>query len=374
MENENKFNFKGKGSFLFTIDIVNFLLMLLTLGLYYPWAKEKRLKYVLPNLFLGNGNFNFAGTGREIFSGFIKTYLFYFLFLILYAASCFLIFYGISSVNTNEMGTGLLVCCILGFVMLLGLVFIFLPFYSANVIFSTMRYECARISWNGILMNYRIIKRKFIKPFVKEYCFFLFAIMASTIFFSFFFNLLLSGFVPVYLIFIFSVVMMGLIILSTYTFSRLQNKIYSLTLGGVSLGNAELNYNEDNSSLFEINLIGWLLSFITFGVGYFWYKKDLYNYLIKNFVVHHNGREYQIQSAITVKAVFKLEFINVLLLIFTLGFAFSWVYCRNINFLSKQIILPPDLKLDKIKPVENVYINSKGKKVSDVTELGGLYI
>ncbi len=55
----------------------------ITLGLYYPWAKEKNPKiFVRKNTYLENDRFQFSGTGKEMFVGFIKVFgMFLFLYL-----------------------------------------------------------------------------------------------------------------------------------------------------------------------------------------------------------------------------------------------------------------------------------------------------
>ncbi|MCS5553653.1 MAG: YjgN family protein, partial [SAR324 cluster bacterium] len=45
LEGSWQLKFEGKGSELFGIFIDNFFLNLLTLGIYYPWAKAKQLRY-----------------------------------------------------------------------------------------------------------------------------------------------------------------------------------------------------------------------------------------------------------------------------------------------------------------------------------------
>ena len=62
--------FHGKGSEFFSIMIVNWLLTLVTLGLYYPWARAKKLRYIYGQTELNNERFHFAGTGKEMFKGF----------------------------------------------------------------------------------------------------------------------------------------------------------------------------------------------------------------------------------------------------------------------------------------------------------------
>ena len=84
-----KLEFHGKGSDFFGIIIVNWLLTLVTLGFYYPWAKANTLQYLYGETSLHGDRFAFHGTGKEMFKGFIKAIV---LFGALYAV-LFLFFY-----------------------------------------------------------------------------------------------------------------------------------------------------------------------------------------------------------------------------------------------------------------------------------------
>ena len=64
--------FYGEGAKLFGIYIVNILLTLVTLGLYYPWARAALLKYMYEESEFEGSRFTFHGTGKEMFIGFIK--------------------------------------------------------------------------------------------------------------------------------------------------------------------------------------------------------------------------------------------------------------------------------------------------------------
>src|SRR5687768_2531582 len=80
--------FYGKGMEYFKIQIVNTILSILTLSLYYPWAKEKSLKYLYnKNTFEGTP-FVFTGTGREMFKGYVKALA---ILVVLYGISFYLI-------------------------------------------------------------------------------------------------------------------------------------------------------------------------------------------------------------------------------------------------------------------------------------------
>ena len=59
-----KLNYSGKGSDLFGIIVINWLLTVITLGFYYPWAKAKVLQYVYGSSSLNNDAFSFHGASK----------------------------------------------------------------------------------------------------------------------------------------------------------------------------------------------------------------------------------------------------------------------------------------------------------------------
>ena len=65
-------SFEGNGPELFGILMKNFFLNLLTLGTYYPWAKAKQLRYYYGSSRIHGSDFQFHGTGREMFIGLTK--------------------------------------------------------------------------------------------------------------------------------------------------------------------------------------------------------------------------------------------------------------------------------------------------------------
>jgi uncharacterized membrane protein YjgN (DUF898 family) len=63
--------FTGSGSEYFRIWIVNLLLTVLTLGLYYPFAKVRRLRYFYGNTLLGDDAFDFHGNPWRMLRGYL---------------------------------------------------------------------------------------------------------------------------------------------------------------------------------------------------------------------------------------------------------------------------------------------------------------
>ena len=63
--------FGGSGSEYFRIWSVNLLLTLITFGLYYPWAKVRRLRYFYANTSVGGHPLDFHGDPRRMLRGYL---------------------------------------------------------------------------------------------------------------------------------------------------------------------------------------------------------------------------------------------------------------------------------------------------------------
>lgn len=63
--------FTGSGSEYFRIWIVNLLLLLVTFGLYYPWAKVRKLRYFYGNTVVAGHPLDFHGNPRQMLRGFL---------------------------------------------------------------------------------------------------------------------------------------------------------------------------------------------------------------------------------------------------------------------------------------------------------------
>jgi uncharacterized membrane protein YjgN (DUF898 family) len=62
-------SFTGTGSEYFKIWIVNLLLILITAGIYYPWAKVRKAKYLHRNMMLDGAAFDYQAEGGVILKG-----------------------------------------------------------------------------------------------------------------------------------------------------------------------------------------------------------------------------------------------------------------------------------------------------------------
>ena len=72
--------FTGSGSEYFRIWIVNLLLTLVTFGIYYPYAKVRRLRYFHANTLAGNHAFGFHASPRAMLRGYLLVSLMFALY------------------------------------------------------------------------------------------------------------------------------------------------------------------------------------------------------------------------------------------------------------------------------------------------------
>lgn len=63
--------FTGSGSEYFRIWIVNLLLTIVTLSLYFPWAKVRKLRYFYGNTLVGGEPLGFHGDPKKMFKGYV---------------------------------------------------------------------------------------------------------------------------------------------------------------------------------------------------------------------------------------------------------------------------------------------------------------
>ena len=61
------FEFRGDGGSYFLICLVNSLLVLVTLGIYLPWALMKCRRYIYSNMTLNGQPFSWKVTGGDVF-------------------------------------------------------------------------------------------------------------------------------------------------------------------------------------------------------------------------------------------------------------------------------------------------------------------
>lgn len=304
-QREYSLDFFGKGSEYFAIVIVNWLLTALTLGIYYPWAKARQLEYLYSQTYFEDDNFTFHGTGKEMFIGFIKAIG---------------IFIGLAAIVGIfvYMGMGL----IGGLLFYLG-IFAILPL----AIHGSYRYRMSRTSWRGIRFGYRgernVLFTKFIKGLV-----------------------------------------LTIITLGIYG-AWFAIDIRNYVLSHIRFGDMKFKYQASGTDFFVLNLKGYFLTIFTLGIYMFWWQKDLFEFYVNHLSIQKDEEEIRFHSFASGGDFFGLIFVNILIVIFTLGLGFPWVVTRTLKFITGKIDILGNIDTSNIQQTEEAYFDATGEDVAD---------
>jgi len=313
--NNNKSNayelsFHGTGMEYFGIIIVNWLLTVITLGIYYPWARARKIKYKYGSTELNGDRFAFHGTGKEMFFGFLKLIVIYILIMALFG----LFVYFLKSP-------------ILGLIILYLALFAIIPL----AIHGAFRYRMSRTSWRGIRLGYRGEKKELILKFLKWT----------------FFTVITFG------------------IYSAWMSVNLRKYV----IDHLRMGDIEGRYSADGIDLFLLNLKGYFLTIFTLGIYSFWWQKDLFAFYIDNISLHKEEQTIQLSSTATGGGFLKLTVLNFLIVIFTLGLGYAWAEIRTMRFVANNIKLNGDIDLELLQQTEENYTDAIGEGAADFFDI-----
>lgn len=304
-----KLNFHGSGMEYFGIVIVNWFFTVITLGLYYPWAKAKQLQYIYGSTELNEDRFSFHGTGKEMFKGFIKAIL---IFGAIY---------------------GILLLFIVFEMPNLGILFFYLAILGITpiAIHGSHKYRMSRSSWRGIRFGYRGDRSVLTKSFFKWILF----------------TVLTIGFYS----------------------SWLSVNLRKYVLNHTKLGSVDFKYDASGADYFILNLKGYILSILTLGIYMFWWQKDLFEFYINNISFHKEENKIKLKSTATGGGFFGLMILNLLIIVFTLGLGYAWVQMRTMKYITENITLDGDIDLNTLLQTEEAYHDATGEDMSDMLDI-----
>lgn len=308
---KTKIRFTGEGAKFFGIAIVNAILTVLTLGLYYPWAKANTRKYLWNETSIKDSRLVFNGTGKEMFKGFVIAYL------VLGS------FYGLMIWGSQHPDVAIY------FILAFYLVILALAPFA---IFGAWRYRVSRTSWRGIFIGFDGNMNDFMKMYFKEV---LFVIITFGIY-------------------------------APWMQVKLTNYLFSHT----QLGKNRFGFVGDGGTLFGINLLGMFLTYITLGIYFPFFYKNRVNFTIDNTYVDNGEEKKRMHSTLTGNESFKTLALNLLLIIVTFGLAFPWVLMRNMKMVLENVEIPENLDFDNLEQSENTYNSATGDEMSDILDIG----
>ena len=146
-------------------------------------------------------------------------------------------------------------------------------------------------------------------------------------------------------------------------------RLRKFMIDNVRYGDVEGRFDGDGGEFFLINLKGYLLSIVTLGIYSFWWQKDMFEYLINETSFHKDEDELVLISTVTGGGIFKLQIVNLLLTVFTLGLGFAWVEMRTMKYYTENIRINGTINLDSITQTEEEYNNAFGEGALDFFDM-----
>ena len=312
----NLLTYKGDGGSLFKLYIVNILLSVITLGIYYPWAKAKLLAYHYSETEMHGSRFAFLGTGKEMFIGFLKALLIFGVWYLLFIYFLFQVQLG----NSIGFHTSMM------FVMYIVLLLI-IPL----AIVGSLKYRFSRTTWRGIHMKYTGTVKSMYK-------------------------VILLGF-------LYTVLTFG--IYSIWLMIDIRKEITK----NIKLGTLEFSFEGRGSKLFGISFFGYLLSIITLGIYSFQWMANLHNFYINGMRARIDFEKGSFKGTTTGLGFFKLLIGNFFIVLLTLGLGAPYALVRSLKYYTSSVELSGNINFDEIKQVEINESDATGEGFLDAIDL-----
>jgi uncharacterized membrane protein YjgN (DUF898 family) len=302
--------FHGRGSEYFKILLVNSILTIITLGLYYPWAKERKLKYLYSKNTFEETPFVFSGTGKEMFKGFIRA-----VGILLFLFAAFFYLYLNGSVVT-------------AFLLLYGSLFALVPV----ALHGGYRYRMAKTTWKGIRFGYSGDRGELVGLFVK--------------------GLLLT------------LVTFG--IYGAWFTVNLRRYMFS----NINAGNGRFVYNAEGSDFFWLNVKGYFLTLLTLGIYMFWWQKDQFEFFVNNTRFEHEDDAIFFHSKATGGGFAALMIGNLFIVLFTLGIGYAWTVIRTMKFVMSNIEASGYCSFESLVQTQLDYSDATAEDMADMLDIG----
>jgi len=371
--NRKSFEFTGKGGEFFKIWIVNILLSLLTLGIYSAWAKVRTNRYFYGNTQLNGDNFEYHATPMQILKG----------RLIAFAVLVFVVVLE----NINPL---------LGIVTAVAIMFA-----TPWIIWNSLKFNARMCSYRNVRFNmqgklrkaYEILLWLPLAPVlilsalgglayhlgattealmglatVAILAIYLMIPLIQGMFQNFYVNSARFGqgqfkakisagfFYWMYLklFFIGLVVIVAGVVVPSILFSGFATM--SIFTNGLE---QSLSLLDDDSMILTIIIPCLLVIYMLFGI----WSKAYIQVNIRNYTLNQTALDKVVsfESSMTVWGLFKLQVVNLLLMIFSMGFAAPWVEVRKARYSADSLVAEVEGDLGQ-------YVSDQQAKQSALTD------
>lgn len=304
----NRFQFDGKGTELFLLMLVNYILTILTLGIFSFWGRTRTRKYLWSHLTFMDDRLEYTGTGRELFVSYIKV------------IACFLIF-GLGLELLRKYLSGPI--HLLSNVVIYGITFLLIGFAQ----YSGRNYRLARTRWRGIRMGMTNARKEYMKTYV---------------IYTLLMPLTLGLIAPVRWI-----------------------KLRSILVNNTRIGNQQLIYTGDVREIYGKYILNIFLMIITFGIYGFWHKAWQIRYDYAN---THLG-EVRIKSILQGSDLLLVTLAAIFLVLFTFGLAIPWALRLWVETQTDTLAVIGDIPLHEIAQVQGDASSALGEEVAEFLDV-----
>ncbi len=302
------FEFKGEGKSLFTLVLKNIFLTLITLGIYYPFARTEIRKYFWNHLEVEGEKFHYSGTGWEMLKGYSIV------------VGSYLLFVGVSTLLSKFAPE---------VARLMPLVVIILAIYFGPIIVIASRgYLLSRTSLRGVNLS---IKKEAVSQLRIE---------------------------------VLKVIFLGPLTFGLY-YIVFFHRMRSILFNNMSYGSEKFRYESDSWEFFMKNFLGGILSALTLGIYSAWLAADIMRFNAeRTYIQGHN-----FSMNIIGKEVFIIYLKSLFFIIITLGLATPWVISMNLSFYVQKLKYNGDFDYSAVEQVEREKLTALGDAFGDALDI-----
>ena len=294
---------------MFVIFIVNVLWKIVTLGIYHFWAKTRVRRYLWSQTSFDGERLEYAGTGLELFLGFVKA-------LIIMAGLVFAIM----------AATSVLPAMAVPFVIAL---YLFFPVLIGFATFSAQRYKLTRTRLRGIR-----------------------------------FGLLGSAWDH-------GMKVLGYGLLTALTLGLyapyMRMKLIGNVFNNTRFGSEAFSFDGRGVDLFSRFIISLLLTIPTLGLVWLWYRAAEYRYTLSRL----SAAKMRFELAESEMSLAWFFFTNILIVVLTLGLGLPWAMTRTLRHLGEHVIVTGEVDYNAIRQAQDES-EAVGEGFADALELGAI--
>lgn len=279
-------SYEGSGGTLFVLVFKNLLLTLVTLGIYLPWARTERRKYLWQNIDVGGHRLRYHGTGIELLKGYAKV------------LAGYVVFFGVPlAIQQVDKNIGLVVQGV--FVLALLAV---LPL----VIWGSQRYRLSRTSLRNVRFGLDPESGAFFREFMK--C--------------------------------------GALVLLTFGIYGpiFRNRVHGFMMRRTRYGTEPFGYDGPNGEAFKITAFGMLLNAVTLGIYFPWYIARLARFRVE----HTTFMGARGRLELTGGDVFLILLASTFGIVLTFGIAFPWITTYVMRTFASKISFVGDIDFTRV--------------------------